>query len=107
MAARSGCLQAGVGAFADQVAFEFGKGGEDVEDEPAAGGIGLDVLLKGLELDASLLQRIHVIHQVADGSAETANTPDHESVHGADLSRRLSSSGRDARGPEAASVKMR
>jgi hypothetical protein len=35
-------LKAGVGAFADQVPLELGQGREDVEDQAAAGGGGVD-----------------------------------------------------------------
>jgi hypothetical protein len=37
--------QPGAGPLADQVAFELGQGREDVEDELAAGGGGVDRLL--------------------------------------------------------------
>ena len=46
----SGC------AFADEVAFELGQGGEDVEDELAAGGGGVDRLLEAAEPDAAVGQ---------------------------------------------------
>ena len=45
-AADSGGLQSCGGAFADEVAFELGQGGEDVKDELAAGGGGVDRLLQ-------------------------------------------------------------
>jgi hypothetical protein len=38
---------------ADEVAFELGQGGEDVEDELAAGG-GVDRLLEAAEPDAAV-----------------------------------------------------
>jgi hypothetical protein len=41
-------------ALADEVAFELGQGGEDVEDELAAGGGGVDRLLQAPEPDAAL-----------------------------------------------------
>jgi hypothetical protein len=42
------------GAFADQVAFELSQGGEDVEDELAAGGGGVDRLLEAAEPHATV-----------------------------------------------------
>ena len=50
-AAGPGGGQSGAGAFADQVAFELGQGGKDVEDELAAGGGGVDCLLEAAEPD--------------------------------------------------------
>ena len=41
--------QAGAGAFADEVAFELGQGGEEVKDELAAGSGGVDRLLEAAE----------------------------------------------------------
>ena len=41
------------GALADQVALELGQGGEDVEDQLAAGRRGVDMLLQALEADAA------------------------------------------------------
>ena len=41
--------QPGGGAFADEVAFELSQRGEDVEDELAAGGGGVDRLLEAAE----------------------------------------------------------
>ena len=40
--------QAGLGALPDQVAFELGECAEDVEDQLAAAGGGVDLLLQGL-----------------------------------------------------------
>jgi hypothetical protein len=39
---------------AEEVAFELGQGGEDVEDEPAAGGGGVDRLLEAAEPNPTL-----------------------------------------------------
>jgi hypothetical protein len=47
----SGRGQPGAGAFADEVAFELGQGGEHVEDELAAWGGGVDGLLEAAESD--------------------------------------------------------
>lgn len=86
----SSCLQSGVGAFAaDEVSFEFGEGGKDVEHEPTAGRAGVYVLLQGFELNALLLQCVHVVDEMADGPAETVHPPDHECVTGSDLIQEL------------------
>jgi hypothetical protein len=53
-AAGAGRGQPSIGAFADEVAFELGQGGEDVEDELAAGGGGVDRLLEAAEPDPAL-----------------------------------------------------
>jgi len=89
VAAGSGCLESGVGAFSDEVPFEFSEGREDVEDEPAAGGAGVDVLLEEFEFDASLLQCVHVVDQMAYGSAEAVEAPNHEGVSGSELVQEL------------------
>jgi hypothetical protein len=62
--ARAAASPAG-GAFADEVAFEFGQGGEHVEDELAAGGGGVDRLLEAAEPDAALGQPADGVDQVA------------------------------------------
>jgi hypothetical protein len=46
--------QSGAGPLPNKVAFELGQGGEDVEDELAAGGGGVDRLLEAAEPDATL-----------------------------------------------------
>jgi hypothetical protein len=46
--------QPGGRALADQVAFELGQGGEDVEDKLAAGSGGVDRLLEAAEPDAAV-----------------------------------------------------
>jgi hypothetical protein len=57
--------QAGGGAFADEVAFELGQGGEHVEDELAAGGGGVDRLLEAAESDAAVGKAGNGVDQVA------------------------------------------
>ena len=52
-------------AFADEVAFEFGQGGEDVEDELAARGGGVDRLLGAAEPDPAVGQAGDGVDQVA------------------------------------------
>jgi hypothetical protein len=53
-AAGPGGSQPSAGAFTDEVAFELSEGGEDVEDELAAGGGGVDCLLEAAEPDAAV-----------------------------------------------------
>jgi hypothetical protein len=53
------------GAFADEVAFELGQGGEDVEDELAAGSGGVDRLLEAAEPDAAVRQAGDGVDQMA------------------------------------------
>ena len=84
-AAGAGCLQAGVSALANEVALKLSEGREHIEYEPVARGAGVDVLLQGFELDASLRQRIHEVDQVPDGTAEATEPPNHQSDSGADL----------------------
>ena len=64
-AAGSGGGQSGAGAFADQVAFELGQGGEDVEHELASRGGGVDRLLQAAEPDAAFSQAGDGVDQVA------------------------------------------
>src|SRR5215203_4293958 len=54
------------GAFADEVAFELGQGGEDVEDELAAGGGGIDRLLEAAEPDAAVGQAGDGVDQMSE-----------------------------------------
>jgi hypothetical protein len=72
----------GGGAFADEVAFELGQGGEHVEDELAAGGGGVDRLLEAPEPDAAVGQAGDDVDQVAQGAAEPIQLPDDQGVAG-------------------------
>jgi hypothetical protein len=88
-AAGSGGGQPGAGAFADEVAFELGQGGEDVEDELAAGGGGVDRLLQAAEPDAALGQAGDGVDQVAQGAAEAVELPNDQGVTRAQLVQEL------------------
>jgi glycine/D-amino acid oxidase-like deaminating enzyme len=79
----SGC------AFADEVAFEVGQGGEDVEDELAAGGGGVDRLLEAAEPDPAISQPSDRVDQVAQGAAEAVEFPDDQGVAGPELVQEL------------------
>jgi hypothetical protein len=87
--AGSGGSQAGGGAFADEVAFELGQGGEHVEHELAPGGGGVDCLLEAAEPDAAVGQVGDGVDQVAQGAAEAIQLPHHEGVAGAQLVEQL------------------
>ena len=88
-AAGPGGGQPGAGAFADEVAFELGQGGEDVEDELAARGGGVDRLLEAAEPDPAVGQAGDGVDQVPQGAAEPVQLPDHEGVAGAQLVQEL------------------
>jgi hypothetical protein len=84
-AAGPGGGQPGGGAFADEVAFELGQGGEDVEDELAAGGSGVDRLLQAPEPDPALSQAGDGVDQVPQRPAQPVQLPHHEGVAGPEL----------------------
>ena len=70
----------GVGPLPDQVALELGQRPEDVEDELAARGGGVDLLGQALEADPPLRQRGHHLDQVLEGAAQAIEPPDDEGV---------------------------
>jgi hypothetical protein len=86
--ARAAASPAG-GAFADEVAFEFGQGGEHVEDELAAGGGGVDRLLKAAEPDPALGQARDGVDQMAQGTAQPVQFPNDQGVARAELVQKL------------------
>lgn len=57
--------EAGVSAFADQVAFDLGERGGEVEDELPARGGGVDRLLKAAEADIAVGERGDGVYEVA------------------------------------------
>jgi len=77
--------QPGAGAFADELAFELGQGGEDVEDELAAGRGGVDRFLEAAEPDATVGQAGDGVDQMPQGPAEAVEFPDNQRVAGAEL----------------------
>ena len=81
--------QPGAGAFADEVAFELGQGGEDVEDELAAGGGGVDRLLEATEPDPAVGEAGDGVDQVAQRPAQPVQLPDDQGVAGAQLVQEL------------------
>jgi hypothetical protein len=87
--AGSGGGQPGGGAFADEVAFELGQGGKDVEDELATGGGGVDRLLQTPEPDPPVGQPGDGVDQVPEGAAEPVQLPDDQGVPGPQLVQEL------------------
>jgi hypothetical protein len=63
-AAGPGGGQPGAGAFADEIAFELGQGGEDMEDELAARGGGVDRLLQATEPNVAVCQASDGVDQM-------------------------------------------
>ena len=99
--------QPGGGAFADEISFELGQGGKDVEDELAAGGGGVDRLLEAAEADAALGQAGDGVDQMPQRPSKPVELPDHQGVAGPQLVQELLEVGRSARAPLAVSVKTR
>src|SRR5689334_18311951 len=54
----------------DQLADELRQGGEDVEDQPPAGGGGVQVLVQGAEPDAAAAQVTHGGDKVVQAAGE-------------------------------------
>ena len=106
-AAGPGCGQPGAGAFADQVAFELGQGGEHMKDELAAGGGGVDCLLEAAEPDAAVGQAGDGVDQVPQGAAEPIEFQTTRVSPGRSWSRSCSRAGRSVRVPLAVSVTTR
>jgi hypothetical protein len=94
-------------AFADEVAFELGQGGEHVEDELAAGGGGVDRLLEAAEPDAAVGEPRDSVDEMAERSAEPVEFPDDQGVAGSQLSSSCARVGRSVRAPLAVSVNTR
>ena len=106
-AAGPGGGQAGAGAVTDEVTLELGQRGEDVEDQLAAGGGGVDLLLQAAEPDPVVGQAGDGVDQVAQGAAEPVQLPDDQGVAGAELVQGLLEGGRSADAPLAASTNTR
>ena len=74
-----------MGAFDDEFADEFGEGGEDVEDQPAAGGGGVDGLVQAAEAHAAGAELGDEGDEVLQGPREAVEAGDHEGVAGAQV----------------------
>lgn len=68
-ASSSSNRQARVGALADQVALEFGKGSEDVKNQAAARCRGVDRVLEAAKADVSVREGFDRFDQVRQGAA--------------------------------------
>jgi hypothetical protein len=95
------------GAFADEVAFELGQSGEDMEHQFAARGGGVDRLLEAAEPDPTLSQPGDGVDQMPQGAAEAVELPDGQGVAGRSWSRSCSRVGRFGLEPLAVSVNTR
>ncbi len=81
-AASLGGGQTLVGALHDQLADELSEGGEDVEDETAAGGSGVEGFLQGPEADAAATQIGDDRDEVGQRAGEPVERGDDEGVAG-------------------------
>jgi hypothetical protein len=64
-----GDFPAGLAAFADQLALELCKGGEQLQLQPSVGGGGVDRLAQRVQGDVSLLERGDHVDEVAQAAA--------------------------------------
>jgi hypothetical protein len=106
-AAGPGGGQPSAGAFADQVAFELGQGGKDVEDELATGGGGVDRLLEAAEPDAALSQAGDGVDQMPNDRPSRSSFQTTRVSPGRSWSRSCWRVGRSGRAPLAVSVNTR
>lgn len=83
--AGSGRVEPGPGPLADDIPFELGQGGEDVEDQLPATGRRVDALLEAPETDLAFLELAHGLDEVADAAAQAVELPDHEDVTGPEV----------------------
>jgi hypothetical protein len=103
----SGGSQPSGGAFADEVAFELGQGGEDVEHELAAGGGGVDGFLEAAEPDAAVGQTGDGVDQMAQDRPRRSSFHTTRVSPGRSWSSNWARVGRSPRAPLAVSVKTR
>ena len=100
--------QPGAGPFADEVAFDLGQGREDVEQELAAWGGGVDRLLPAPEPDPTFGEAGDGVDEMTEGAAEAVEFPDGQGVAGAQLVEELlEGGGRSLWAPLAVSVNTR
>jgi hypothetical protein len=79
-ASGSSCRQPGLCPLSDHAPLELGQGGEDVEDQLATAGGGVDLLGEALEADPSFLKSRHRLDQVRGRSCEKIHLPDDDGV---------------------------
>src|SRR3954452_21427291 len=93
-ASGSRCLEASHGALPDQLALELGQGREDAEDQPAAGGGGVDLgalTSQDAQADAGVAEILPRIDEMSQVTAEPVELPDHEDIA---LTQRLEACGK-------------
>src|SRR4051812_19351379 len=69
-----------LGALADDVALELGKGAKDIKDELPAAGRGVDLLGEALEADALAVKFPDRLNQMREGAAEAIQAPHYQGV---------------------------
>jgi hypothetical protein len=106
-AAGTGGNERGAGAFADEVAFELGQGGEDVEDEFAAGVVVSIASWRLRKPEAAVGEGGDGVDQVAEGAAEAVELPDDQGVTRPQLVEELLEGEAVGRAPLAVSVNTR
>ena len=84
---RTGGIEAGLGAFGDQAAFELGDGAEDLEREHALGGGGIDRVAQAAEMRARGLELLDDGEKMADGAGETVEPHDDEGIAAANVAK--------------------
>src|SRR3954452_2841461 len=76
-------LEASHGALPDQLALELGQGREDAEDQPAAGGRGVELgalTSQDAQADAAVAEILHRVDEMSQVTAEPVELPDHEDI---------------------------
>src|SRR2546429_621118 len=79
-ASDSRCSKPSVGALVDHVALKLCQGSEDVEDELAAAGGGIDLLGDAFEADPTILELANRLDQMGERSAKAIEFPDDKGV---------------------------
>src|SRR5215470_10385999 len=77
--ARAACRPASV-RFIANLPLELGQGPEDVEDQLAAGGRGVDVLLQAFEADPVLARVRDEDSEVCERATTPVQSPDHQGI---------------------------
>src|SRR4051812_2401630 len=78
-----------MGPLPDEVPLELGQCAEDVKNQLAAAGRGIDLLLQGAEANPALLQLFDRVDEVGEGAAEPVQPPDDERVTRSEVRERL------------------
>ena len=78
--ARSCRMESSVSAFSDNFPLELGQGPKDMEDELAARGRGVDVLLQAFETDILLAQVRDGGYELLERAPEPIQPPDDQRI---------------------------